>query len=171
MTLLKSVVSVLFEKKYVDVSLPPSTRVSFRTQRTSNKSPSKPVKIAVFDRSRKTLSTARVKTQPKFSFNKISAPFFKKPLPVAQPKAVPEILVGTITHLFEKIHVAVIKASKEIKTGETLHIKGPKTDFFQNVQSMQVDHKNVLKACRGEEFGLKLNQKACVGDGVFRASL
>jgi hypothetical protein len=52
--------------------------------------------------------------------------------------------VGKITHFFSKINVGVLELTKgDLKIGDTIHIKGHTTDFFQKVESMQVLHQPV----------------------------
>ena len=81
-----------------------------------------------------------------------------------------EELVGKITHYFGKIGVAIIEASKEIKVGDTIHIKGSTSDFEQSVDSMQVEHENVEKAKKGDVIGLKVKDKVREGDEVYKVS-
>ncbi|MEM4663026.1 MAG: hypothetical protein QXM75_03310 [Candidatus Diapherotrites archaeon] len=80
----------------------------------------------------------------------------------------PEELVGKITHIFGKINVAVVKLSGTLKKGEKIKIKGKGIEFEQSVQSMQIEHKNVDVAKKGQEIGLKLDQQAREGCEVYR---
>lgn len=77
--------------------------------------------------------------------------------------------IGQIVHYFDKIGVAVIKLSAGLKNGETIRIAGGKeTDFTQLVASMQVDHKGVKSAKKGNEVGLKINKKVREGYKVYK---
>lgn len=77
--------------------------------------------------------------------------------------------VGEVTHYFSKIGVAVIKIAKgELKNSDTIHIKGANTDFTQVVGSMQVDHKPVESAKKGESIGLKVEEQVREKDRVFK---
>jgi translation elongation factor EF-1alpha len=77
--------------------------------------------------------------------------------------------VGKITHFFSKINVGVLELNKgEIHIGDTIHIKGHTTDFYQKVQSMQVEHAPVESAQKGEEVGLKVEASVREGDIVFK---
>lgn len=82
----------------------------------------------------------------------------------------PEELVGKITHIFGKINVAVVKLSSPLKKGEKIKIKGKGIEFEQSVQSMQIEHKNVEVAKKGQEIGLKLDQPAHEGCEVYRVT-
>lgn len=76
--------------------------------------------------------------------------------------------VGIITHYYSKIGVAVIKLTRNsLKVGQTIHIQGSSTDFTQQISSMQIEHKNIDEAKRGDEFGLKVSEKVREGDRVY----
>jgi|SRR3989344_1005981 len=69
-------------------------------------------------------------------------------------------LVGKIAHYFSNISVGVIKLSAPLSEGDQIRIMGGEnTDFNQEVESMQVDHKAVKKAKKGESVGLKVSEK------------
>ena len=63
--------------------------------------------------------------------------------------------IGKVTHYYGGIGVAIIKFNREIKVGETIHFKGPHTDFTQKIDSMQYDHKDIESAKKGQEVGIK----------------
>lgn len=79
-----------------------------------------------------------------------------------------EELVGKITHYFGKIEVGIIELSKGLKAGDTIHIKGSTSDFEQVVDSMQVEHKDIEKAKKGDVIGLKVKEKVREGDEVYK---
>jgi len=76
--------------------------------------------------------------------------------------------IGKISHFFNKIGVAVIKLTKPLKVGETIHIVGGERDFNQVVDSMQIEHEEIKKAKTGQEFGLKVDQAVREGDKVYK---
>ena len=76
--------------------------------------------------------------------------------------------VGRITHYFSKIDVAVIELKAALSVGETIAVKGPTTDFEQNVDSMQIEHKNVQRAEAGQSIGLKVMQRVRETDVVYK---
>ncbi len=79
--------------------------------------------------------------------------------------------IGKITHYFSKINVGVLELNKgEIHIGDTIHIKGHTTDFYQKVESMQVEHAPVESAQKGEEVGLKVEASVREGDLVFKVT-
>lgn len=76
--------------------------------------------------------------------------------------------VGVVTHYYPKIGVAVVKLTgKSLSTGQTVHIQGNSTDFVQEVSSIQIEHKNIDKVKKGDEFGVKVEQKVREGDKVY----
>lgn len=77
-------------------------------------------------------------------------------------------LIGKISHYFGNIGVAVIKLSDKLKTGEDIRMVGGETDFTQKVDSMEVDHKKVKEAKKGDSVGLKTEQKVREGYKVYK---
>ena len=75
--------------------------------------------------------------------------------------------IGRIAHYFDKIGVAVIELEKPLKVGDTIHVKGATSDFTQKVNSMQVEHKDIDKAKKGDSVGLKVSEKVRPNDKVF----
>lgn len=65
--------------------------------------------------------------------------------------------VGTITHYYDKIGVAVVKLTKnDIKIGDTIQLTDKEgNQFEQKVTSMQIAHADIDIAKAGDEFGLK----------------
>ena len=76
--------------------------------------------------------------------------------------------IGRITHFFSKINVAVIELKAPLKVGDTIVVKGPKTDFQQVVDSMQIEHENVQTALAGQSIGLRVVQRVRETDVVFK---
>lgn len=79
-----------------------------------------------------------------------------------------EELIGKITHYFGKIEVGIIELSKSLAVGDTIHIKGGETDFEQEVKSMQIEHKDIEKAKKGDVIGLKVEDKVREGNEVYK---
>lgn len=78
--------------------------------------------------------------------------------------------IGKITHYFSNIEVAVIDLLAPLKKGDEIRIVGGEnTDFNQMVDSMQVDHKEVKSAKKGDEVGLKVKEKVHEGYKVYKA--
>ncbi|MBN1271759.1 MAG: hypothetical protein JXB26_05755 [Candidatus Aminicenantes bacterium] len=79
--------------------------------------------------------------------------------------------IGIVTHYFAKISVAVMEMKEgRLHTGDTLHIKGHTTDFYQNVSSMQIEHEPVSEVKAGQEFAFKVESPVREHDVVFRVT-
>jgi translation initiation factor IF-2 len=76
--------------------------------------------------------------------------------------------IGEITHYYGGINVAIVKFNKEVSVGEEVHFKGMHTDFSQTIDSMQYDHKDIKSAKKGQEVGIKVEQKVHEGDKVYK---
>lgn len=75
--------------------------------------------------------------------------------------------IGTITHFFDKISVGIIKLDKSLEKGTKIRIEGGTTNFEQEVTDMQFDHKDIEKGKKGQEVGIKVDEKVRDGDSVF----
>jgi putative protease len=77
-------------------------------------------------------------------------------------------LVGKITHFYDKISVAVVELTDKLSVGDEISVEGPNTNFTQTVDSMQIEHKNIKQAKKGDSIGMKINEKAKEGDQVYK---
>lgn len=93
--------------------------------------------------------------------------FWKKKTASAPKKEKAEKLIGEVTHFFGGIEVAIVKCKAPIAVGDTLHFKGATTDFTLTVKSMQYDHKTIEKAKKGQEVGIKIDEKVRENDEVY----
>lgn len=79
--------------------------------------------------------------------------------------------IGVITHYFSHIGVGVIDIKKgTLKVGDKIHIKGATSDFTQKVESMQVEHKKIEKAKKGDDIGIKVKDDVRKHDKVFKVT-
>jgi translation initiation factor IF-2 len=79
--------------------------------------------------------------------------------------------IGKITHFFSKINVGVLDLTNGLlHIGDTIHIKGHTTDFYQKVESMQVEHAPVESADKGMQVGLMVESSVREGDQVFKVT-
>ncbi len=93
----------------------------------------------------------------------------KKAKAKAQAK-VKEKLIGNIEHFFGKISVAALKLKSPLSVGDVIHIVGPHNDFCQRMDSIQINHKSVQKAKKGQDIGFKVKSRVRVTDTVFLAA-
>lgn len=78
--------------------------------------------------------------------------------------------IGKISHYFSNIKVAVIDLLSPLKKGDKIRIAGGEdTDFEQEVESMQIDHKEVKSAKKGNSIGMKVKEKVREGYKIFKA--
>jgi len=75
--------------------------------------------------------------------------------------------VGKITHYFDHINVAVVELKDKLKQGEKILVEGHTTNFEQTADSMQIEHKPVKEAKKGESIGLRVVDKVRAGDKVY----
>jgi len=75
--------------------------------------------------------------------------------------------IGKITHFFDKIGVAVIELTDNLKVGDIINVQGATSSFQQLVDSMQVEHKPVKSAKKGQAIGLKVKERVRPNDKVF----
>jgi putative protease len=79
-----------------------------------------------------------------------------------------EVKIGTISHVYKKIGVAIVELIDPLQAGDTIHISGHHTDLTQKVDSMQLEHQNVQKADRGQSVGLKVSGEVREHDLVYK---
>ena len=123
----------------------------------------------VFWGRRKKRKPSRKKLKPRKPQNNKPTSQRSSPKPKITPVIAKEVFIGHITHYFSRIKVGVVKILQgDLEEGEMIHVKGAKTDFRQKVKSMQVESVNVKKARKGQLIGLKVIEKANVGDKVYK---
>jgi len=77
------------------------------------------------------------------------------------------IEAGKITHYFDSIGVAVVELMREIGVGDLIRVKGTKTNFKQKVKSMQLEHKPIERAKKGQAVGMKMDEEVREHDKVY----
>ncbi len=75
--------------------------------------------------------------------------------------------IGKIKHFFDKISVAVIELNDSLKVGEKISIEGHDDVVEMIVDSMQVDHKSIEEAKKGDAVGLKTSGPVKENDKVY----
>lgn len=75
--------------------------------------------------------------------------------------------IGTVTHFFDKISVGSIKLNGKLKVGDKVRIQGVTTNFEQGISEIQLEHKSIPEGKKGQEVGVKVNEKVREGDGVY----
>lgn len=75
---------------------------------------------------------------------------------------------GEVSHYYSRIGVAVIDLKKSLSIGDQILISGATTHFEQKVVFMQIEHKEVKKARKGQSIGLKVDDKVRKNDVVYK---
>jgi putative protease len=79
--------------------------------------------------------------------------------------------IGSVIRFFDKSSVAAVKLDfGDLAVGDTVHIKGPSTDFTQKVESLEFDHQPVDRAARGQFTGIRLSRHAKPFDLVYKVT-
>jgi len=76
--------------------------------------------------------------------------------------------VGKVISFFNKINVAAIILEDKLKIGDKIHIKGHTTDFQQKVKSMQIDRKDIKEGKKGQDVGIKVDDRVRPGDVIYK---
>jgi len=72
--------------------------------------------------------------------------------------AMKEEKIGFVSNYFGKISVAAVDITDgTVSVGDTLH-----------VNSMQIEHKSVAEAKKGDSIGIKVSEKVREGDKVYK---
>jgi putative protease len=79
-----------------------------------------------------------------------------------------EILAGKVTHYYKAIGVAAVNVTDYLEVGDTIHIKGHTTDFEQKIESMQLEHKPIKRAEKGQLVGIAVKEYVRENDLVYR---
>jgi putative protease len=75
--------------------------------------------------------------------------------------------VGKVVHYYDKIEVAVIKVLGTINVGDKIKFSG-KNEFEQEVKSMQIEHKQIETAKKGQDVGVKVEKDVHKDDEVYK---
>ena len=75
--------------------------------------------------------------------------------------------IGEVSTYFSHVNVAAVKLSRTLKVGQRIRFKGNTTNFEQEVDSLQIDRKDVGEAKKGDHVGIKVAEKVRPHDKVF----
>ena len=80
--------------------------------------------------------------------------------------------VGKVAHYYDKICVAVVDVTGQLKVGDTIKIAGKAEgdELVQTVESMEIDHEKVKEAKKGQSVGLKVDKKVYQGTPVYKVN-
>ena len=157
MSLFKSIVKSV--KKILRIKRRVRSSQKRKVKKTSRKSSRRrQVKSRASGRKFPLRTTAKVSRSPKVYKIKVDEVIKKS-----------SILVGHITHFFDRISVCVVNVTHGvIKKGDRLRIKGKSGELIQKVQSMQIESVDVSIAKKGQMIGLKVDKSVRVKDVVYQ---
>mgnify|MGYP003394661554 CR=1 FL=1 len=75
--------------------------------------------------------------------------------------------IGTVTHWYDRIGVAVIKLTDALAKGDTIKVRKGDEEFEETVSSIQLDHQDVSSANKGDDAAIKLSHRAKEGAAIF----
>lgn len=76
-------------------------------------------------------------------------------------------LVGKVAHYYSKIGVTVIELLDDLRVGDEILVEGATTRLTQGVESMEIEHKKIEAARKGQMVGLKVVDRVREGDQVY----
>lgn len=77
--------------------------------------------------------------------------------------------VGIVTHVYDKIKVAVVDLDADLSSGDKIKfVKNDEDLFEQEVASMQVEHEKIETAKKGDTIGLKVEGDVKEGAEVYK---
>jgi putative protease len=79
--------------------------------------------------------------------------------------------IGAMTHYYPHVDAGVIEIEAgELRVGDTIHVRGHTTDYYQRVDRIEVDHEAVEVARSGQSVGVHVTQRVREGDDVWKVS-
>jgi putative protease len=79
--------------------------------------------------------------------------------------------IGVVTHYYPHVHACVVAMEEgELRVGDTVHIRGHTTDYYQRVDRIELDHRELDAAMPGQAVGLHVAQRVREHDVVYRLS-
>ena len=77
--------------------------------------------------------------------------------------------VGLVTHYYPHVDACVVAIETgDLRVGDTIHIRGHTTDFYQRIDRIEVEHKAVATAYAGQAVGVHVSQRVREHDAVYR---
>lgn len=75
--------------------------------------------------------------------------------------------IGNVTHYYGNIGVAIVALTGKLSKGDRVKFEHGKTEFEQTVESMQIEHKEIDSAKKGDVVGMKVDEKVSEGADVY----
>ena len=81
-----------------------------------------------------------------------------------------DILIGKVTHYYNRAGVAVVELVGELRVGEQIAILGHTTEFTQPIESLEIEHHKIQIAEAGQVVALKVWELVRAGDLVYKVT-
>ncbi len=78
-----------------------------------------------------------------------------------------EKLVGKVVHFYGKAGVAIVELAEALSVGQNVRFKGASDNFTQTVSQLQFEHQDISAGKKGQQVGVKVEQKVREGVKVF----
>lgn len=66
--------------------------------------------------------------------------------------------IGKVIHYYPKVEAAIVVLEAPLKIGDKIKLKKGEKEFEQEVVSMEIEHKAIKRAKKGQTIGLKVDQ-------------
>ncbi|OGS19700.1 MAG: hypothetical protein A2219_00905 [Elusimicrobia bacterium RIFOXYA2_FULL_50_26] len=76
--------------------------------------------------------------------------------------------LGSVNDYYIRVGVMALKLEKKIALGDTIQVKGEKTNIVQKVDSIIIEHLPVRSARPGDIVGIKTDVSVQPGDVVYK---
>lgn len=97
--------------------------------------------------------------------------YFKTPYKISQYNEATYIKkdIGSVVNFYKNVSAAEIKLWDDLNLGDEIIIQGNKTgSLIQNVESMQIEGEDILKAQKGQNIGLMVSDRVRPNDIVYK---
>ena len=79
--------------------------------------------------------------------------------------------IGKVTHYYDKIKVAIVELDASLSTGDKVKFtRGGEDLFEQTVNSIQIEHKKIDSASKGDVVGLEVEKEVKEGAEVYKTN-
>jgi putative protease len=99
---------------------------------------------------------------------KVVLAFPPLPMPVLAKTKKKGKIIGKVKHFYDNIGVGVLELKGTLKVGDTITIQRGEHEFTQTVESIQLEHESIAKAKKGQDVGLKLDERTKEGALVYK---
>lgn len=79
--------------------------------------------------------------------------------------------IGKVTHYYDKIGVAIVELDASLSIGDKIKFtRGGEDLFEQTVNSIQIEHKKIDSADKGDVIGLEVEKEVKEGAEIYKTN-